>query len=212
MESYLIQNGSNNMKKKTIIILVSLSFFFPSWLLRGKENQLKDEKADYSIENFDVLSGWSSISFFLSGPTNIIGLSKEKKKDLAILELEKWGQVVQKKLSLLDPFEGGDTLSVLFTNPSLTYVIEEVDDIEGRALPILKATLKFEAATTVHHNKMYCHPLLWSRSCYIQSNALRQPEAIFSKTLSELLKEFEAEYVKANQINPIKPMIYIAGL
>ena len=196
------------MKTKYISILTSLNFVFCSGLMSGEN----DNKAEPIVENLDVLSGWSSISFFFSAPPDVIGLSKVKKKELAILELEKWGKVVQKKLPILDPFEGGKTLSVLFTNPSLTYEIEEMKDIEGSSLPILKATLKFEAATTVIHNKLYCHLPLWSRCYYIQPSALNQPEAIFSRTLSVLLGEFQTEYGKANQDSSMKPVIYFAGI
>ncbi|MBI2742757.1 MAG: hypothetical protein HYX48_02430 [Chlamydiales bacterium] len=203
------------MKTRTLqILLLCIPFLLKVQIVEGASepaavSQIKSTETSAAVVDADTLRGFSSLTFFLYVPASS-STSSKKMEESAKQLLEKFGRVISKTLSVQSPFSEEDNKNGFLKNPFLTYEIKNIQDLTGKELPILKASLTFEAPATIIKNKEYCHSTLWSRNCYIQQNANTSMEKAVSQTLTILLKDFEKDYAEANKSSPLKPTIYFA--
>lgn len=182
------------MQSKTLFLRIVLSACVLSLIsgIEAKENQ-KDASVDSicPIADVELLNGFASIKVLLEIPQTAPGASKTMHTQAA-RELKGFGKVITKNFSPEEAMKDQQLLK----SPFLIYRIKEITDMNGKKLPLIQASLAFEAFVTVEGNKEFGSAILWNGESYIQ----RDPDQgkVFSQTFPVLLKQFEDNYMKSN--------------
>lgn len=163
--------------------------------------------APFIADNTEAIRGFTSINFFLLTPPSSRDAFK-KIEFLAIEELKRNGKVQIEKMSVESLTEKLDDGNGSLKNPSLTYSLRKIEDIEGKSLPIYEASLTLKAPVTVEKNKTYCRTILWQRNLYVKSERDQSIERVVSKTLNQFLRSFKNDCFEDNQDAEVQPVFY----
>lgn len=156
------------------------------------------------IFGIHLLEKFSSIKLYLAIPNASSELSK-KLQNQAIAELRKIGGVIPKQFSVENLIDEKDFL----TSPSLVFAIKAAQDVNGKVLPLIQATLTFEAALTVKKNNQFGQGILWGKECFVEGDIDSDLEKAFAQAFSLLIEDFKGAYLEANSTNPLKPTFYV---
>jgi hypothetical protein len=150
-------------------------------------------------ENQTSLTGFKSFVFVpLFKP---MGKEKNTIKTFIQQELQRVG-VVEKKRVFTE--QGADLTS--FSNPSLSFTLEQLVDKKGKLLPVIKATLSISTSVEVLRNNEIDSLSTNCWSIYLKQDD--NVEKTIRTTLPDLLNKFLIDYQSSNGKDQ-KPLFYI---
>lgn len=147
------------------------------------------------------LKGFSKFIFFPMIPARTNDAESIFK--LVENELQQYGQVDKSKI--LKKTNQGEVidLSVFKTGVTLIYEIENLTDLNGKELGVVRASLNMTTAIEIEKTKQISRPYIWSGNCFLKGSTEKDLETITSQSLSNLLGQFMSSYSLVNTTKPI---------
>lgn len=171
-----------------------LSFLFGVVLITGLEGEevapflLSSEMPKTSCASLEKLSTFSfvfSVRIEKNNVEEITGFFNEN--------LKKIGMVTKKEIFTR---EGMDLAS--FSHPSLRFTLEQVVDLEGKKMPVLKASLSLNAVTKVLKNEVLSSVTTNTWIVYLNQEKYTPLSAI-KAAFPSLIEAFYADFKKVNK-------------
>ncbi len=168
----------------------------------AEQNMISNTQSTMCTADVNVFKAFDKITFFLYVPYETADLNKEI-ENLAVRELKKIGSVDTIHFSMKSLEEKG-----ILKNPFLIYKLSSIQDVDGKDLSIMRASLIFKAPITIDKNKLYSQSVLWQCELYLQKD--QDLKKMISRTLTPFMEEFKKMFSEANENKPIKPVFYFA--
>lgn len=147
------------------------------------------------------LKGLSQFLVFCMCPT----ASKEMSDEIL--------NTVEKKLSLIgkvkrskiliktDKGEAID-LQPLDAAATLIYELRDVEDVNGKNLGIVRASLNLTTEVQINKTKQSCSPYVWSSNCFLKGTVKKNVQELVNQSLALLLDQFKVDFTKENTYSP----------
>lgn len=118
-------------------------------------------------------------------------------------ELKHFGQVDKSKI--LKTTSHGEVIDLTLLNigASLMYEIENLTDLNGLEVGVVRASLNFTTAVEIQKTKQRSRPYIWSCNCFLRGNTEKDLQRLVSESLNHLLWQFILTYSSVNEQIPI---------
>ena len=195
------------MKFKILIFSIALSAF-----CTVIANQKKYEPAleqSRSINSQDMpsllidnplkdLSTFTFVFMLPAAPQEVM----KKMKVWVETELKRYGKVSNLNLFTKEKAGEGINLHQLDTDGTLIYDVRNIVDINGKELPIARASLNLKSAITINKTKQEATSYIWSNNCFSQLDLQKDLLKIIQDSVGYQIKEFMTDYSSSNANKP----------
>lgn len=157
------------------------------------------DRPNLSSEN--PMKGLSKFLFFPMVPA-----ANKKAADQILISIEqalaRIGKVHSSKIIRADQGKKVLDLQPLATAVTLIYELNNVQDIAGKELGIVRASLNLTTTIQIQATKQFCGPYIWSSNCFFKGSVESHTQELVSASLGYLLNQFNTAFTEANAYPP----------